>query len=235
MNEERLKKFQQLGIPVPTSTEEVSFQAVKNKDMLLKLEQIKRGAKKNDFKEIIQKTEGIVLNETPVNNQSYNNNNQKKGFQTKNNVPLQSFAPATSNSEALAMERMLYGDDNSFSQNQYINESSDNYPVTDYRQKLEERLSKKMSSNETNPYLKNSLSAKNASLQEEQIVEMVSELSKKIAAETAKETVKKIILEFAKSGKEILVESTKIKKAEIVAKDKVKIDGKIYKLVELKS
>jgi hypothetical protein len=235
MNEERLKKFQQLGIPVPTSTEEVSFQTVKNKDMLLKLEQIKRGAKKNDFKEIIQKTEGIILNETPVNNQNYNNNNQKKGFQIKNHVPLQNFTPTTTNSEAIAMERMLYGDDNSFSQNQNINESTDSYPLTDYRQKLEERLSKKNPSNETSPYLKNSLAAKNISIQEEQIFEMVSEISKKVAAETAKETVKKIILEFAKSGKEILVESTRIKKAEIVAKDKVKIDGKIYKLVEIKS
>jgi hypothetical protein len=235
MNEERLKKFQQLGIPIPTSNEEVSFQAVKNKDMLLKLEQIKRGAKKNDFKEIIQKTEGIILNETPVNNQVYSNNTQKRGFQTKNNVALQNFTPAASNSEALAMEKMLYGDDNSISQNPYVNENSESYPATDYRQKLQERLNKKTSLSEENPYLKNSLAAKNISLQEEQIVEMVSELSKKIAAETAKETVKKIILEFAKSGKEILVESTKIKKAEIVAKDKVKIDGKIYKLIEIKS
>lgn len=235
MNEERLKKFQQLGIPIPTSNEEVTMQAVKNKDMLLKLEQIKRGAKKNDFKEIIQKTEGIVLNEAPVNNQNFGNNSQKRGFQTKTNVPLQSFTPAASNSEALAMERMLYGDDNSISQNPYVNENSESYPVTDYRQKLEERLNKKMSSSESSPYLKNSLAAKNVSLQEEQIVEMVSELSKKIASETAKDTVKKIILEFAKSGKEILVESTKIKKAEIVAKDKVRIEGKLYKLTEIKS
>lgn len=233
MNEERLRKFQEMGIPIPTSNEEVAMQVVKNKDMLLKLEQIKRGAKKNDFKEIIQKTEGIVLNETPVNN----NNLQKKGFQTNNKVAIQSFTPSASNSEALAAERLLYGDDNSLSNNPYINESEIDHepPMTNYRQKLEERLSKKTATNGENPYLKNSLASKSISLQEEQIVEMVSELSKKIASETAKETVKKIILEFAKSGKEILVESTKVKKAEIVAKDKVKIDGKIYKLVEVKS
>lgn len=233
MNEERLRKFQEMGIPIPTSNEEVTMQAVKNKDMLLKLEQIKRGAKKNDFKEIIQKTEGIVLNEAPVSS----NNLPKKGFQTKNKVAIQSFTPAASNSEALAAERLLYGDDNSLSNNPYINESEIEYepPMTNYRQKLEERLSKKTATNGENSYLKNSLASKNISLQEEQIVEMVSELSKKIASETAKETVKKIILEFAKSGKEILVESTKVKKAEIVAKDKVKIDGKIYKLVEVKS
>lgn len=233
MNEERLRKFQEMGIPIPTSNEEVTMQAVKNKDMLLKLEQIKRGAKKNDFKEIIQKTEGIVLNEAPVSS----NNLPKKGFQTKNKVAIQSFTPAASNSEALAAERLLYGDDNSLSNNPYINESDFDRepPMTNYRQKLEERLNKKTVTNGENPYLKNSLASKNISLQEEQIVEMVSELSKKIASETAKETVKKIILEFAKSGKEILVESTKVKKAEIVAKDKVKIDGKIYKLVEVKS
>jgi hypothetical protein len=64
---------------------------------------------------------------------------------------------------------------------------------------------------------------------------LVVEKATQVATEIAKKTVKQIILEFAKSGKEILVESDRIKKAEIVAKDKVKINGKLYKLTEIKS
>ena len=64
---------------------------------------------------------------------------------------------------------------------------------------------------------------------------MVEEFATKIARETAKDTVKKIIIELAKSGKNIIVESNKVKQAEVVAKDKVKIGGKIYKLTEVKN
>ena len=67
------------------------------------------------------------------------------------------------------------------------------------------------------------------------INEMTTEIASDVAKKTAIETTKKIILEFGKNGKTILIESDKVKKAEIVAADKVKINGKIYKLTEVKS
>jgi hypothetical protein len=78
MNEQRKQRFEQMGIPTPTGMDGVTTQVAKNKDMLLKLEQIKRGAKRSDFKEIIQKTEGIKLDDKqPVRTQGQ----QQKGFQ----------------------------------------------------------------------------------------------------------------------------------------------------------
>ena len=67
------------------------------------------------------------------------------------------------------------------------------------------------------------------------INEMTTDIAAEIAKKTAIETTKNIILEFAKKGKSILVESAKVKKAEVLSPDKVKIDGKIYKLTEIKA
>ena len=67
------------------------------------------------------------------------------------------------------------------------------------------------------------------------INEMTSEIATEVAKKTAIQTTKNIILEFGKNGKSILVETAKIKKAEIVADNKVKIDGKFYKLTEIKA
>lgn len=66
------------------------------------------------------------------------------------------------------------------------------------------------------------------------INEMTSEIATEVAKKTAMETTKRIILEFGKQGKHILIESAKVKRAEVVAADKVKIDGKVYKLTEVK-
>jgi hypothetical protein len=63
---------------------------------------------------------------------------------------------------------------------------------------------------------------------------MVEKFAKEIAEEAAKKTVIKIISEFAKSGKNIIVETNRVKQAEVVSKDKVKIGGKVYKLTEVK-
>lgn len=231
MNEQRKQRFEQMGIPAPINLDGVTTQVAKNKDMLLRLEQIKRGAKRSDFKEIIQKTEGIKLDEKPS---AKNPGQQQKGFQVKNHVQVESFRPSGSNSEAIAMEKMLYGE------TPIVSESTgdDIYgaqPVVDYKSTLEDRVGKKYPIRESNsPYLKTSVAAQQMTLQEEKIEQLVIEKATQVATEIAKKTVKQIILEFAKSGKEILIESDKVKKAEIVAKDKVKINGKLYKITPIK-
>lgn len=232
MNEQRKQKFEQMGIPSPLPLDNVSTQVVKNKDMLLKLEQIKRGAKKTDFKEIIQRTEGLKLDETPSAKKS---GQQQKGFQVKNHVQVENFQPSGSNSEAIAMEKLLYGESSNFNKNQISDDVYGNQPTVDYKSAIEDRVGKKYQIKESNsPYLKSSFAAQQMTLQEERIEQLVIEKATQVATEIAKKTVKQIILEFAKSGKEILVESNKIKKAEIVAKDKVKINGKLYKLIAIK-
>jgi hypothetical protein len=232
MNEQRKQRFEQMGIPNPTGMDGVTTQVTKNKDMLLKLEQIKRGAKRADFKEIIQKTEGIKLDEK---NSSSSQIQQKRGFQVKNNVQVESFKPSGSNSEAIAMEKMLYGELPIMSESTAVDDIYGTQPTVDYKSVMEEKVGQKYPLKESNsPYLKNSVAAQQLTLQEERIEQLVVEKATKVATEIAKKTVKQIIIEFAKSGKEILVESDKVKKAEIVAKDKVKINGKLYKLTEIK-
>jgi len=231
MNEQRKQRFEQMGIPAPSNMDGVTTQVAKNKDMLLKLEQIKRGAKRSDFKEIIQKTEGIKLEEK---SNEKNPGQQQRGFQVKNHIQVESFKPTGSNSEAIAVEKMLYGE------MPIVNENSGNdiygvQPTVDYKSAMEDRIGKKYPIKESNsPYLKTSVAAQQITLQEEMIEQLVIEKATQVATEIAKKTVKQIILEFAKSGKEILVESDKVKKAEIVAKDKIKINGKLYKITEIK-
>jgi hypothetical protein len=233
MNEQRKQRFEQMGIPNPTGMDGVTTQVAKNKDMLLKLEQIKRGAKRSDFKEIIQKTEGIKLDDRQKERPQ---GQQQKGFQVKNNVQLESFRPSGSNSEAIAMEKMLYGEVPVMSETTPVGDIYGAQPTVDYKAAIEDRVGQKYPIKESNnPYLKNSVAAQQLTIQEERIEQLIVEKATKVATEIAKKTVKQIILEFAKSGKEILVESDRIKKAEIVAKDKVKINGKLYKLTEIKS
>lgn len=232
MNEQRKQRFEQMGIPSSVGMEGVATQVVKNRDMLLKLEQIKRGAKKEDYKEIIKKTEGLKLDEKKP---SPKNNGQQKGFQTTNQVQLEDFKPAASNSEAIALERMLYGDTSMVSENTPINDVYGAHPQVDYKSMVMEKAAQKHPLKESNsPYLKNSVTAQQLTEQEQRIEQLIIEKATQVATEITKKTVKQIIIEFAKSGKEILVESDKIKKAEIVAKDRVKINGKLYKLIEIK-
>ena len=65
---------------------------------------------------------------------------------------------------------------------------------------------------------------------EEEFKKKVISLSTAVAKKISASMIKKIILEYVKSGKDIIVESKSIKKAEIIGKNKVRIEGKIYKL-----
>lgn len=228
MNEQRKQRFEQMGIPTPSDMQGVTTQVVKNKDMLLKLEQIKRGAKKSDFKEIIKKTEGIKFKEEPAQQAV----SKQKGFQIKHHVPVASFKPEGNVSEAYAIENMLFG--GGTVEKEYSNQSmNERY---EQPQMMEEKSAQVYPAKNLsqNPYLKNSVAAQTMTVQEERIEKFVVEKATQVATEVAKKIVKQIIIEAAKSGKEILVESEKVKKAEIVAKDKVKINGKLYKLTEIK-
>ena len=125
-------------------------------------------------------------------------------------------------------------------------------PTIDYKAKLEEKYGVTLPQKQINQdvqqenLMSNSFLMKKLNELENRMQDMamdvaeriaqkiVAEQAGEIAKEVAKDTVGKIIVEFAKSGKQILIETSKVKKAEIVAKDKVKIDGKVYKLTEVK-
>ena len=60
------------------------------------------------------------------------------------------------------------------------------------------------------------------------------EISTEVATEISKRMIKTVLVEYAKSGKGIIMESKTVRKAEIVDRNKVKIGGKVYKLIPVK-
>ena len=287
-----------MGIPQPIAHEAlVESAAVSSslsaKDPMSRLEQIKRGALKNDFRKIINKVEsGEISNlntfhEIPVNKGGRAPAQKVKAPAVAGFVPQRT----AEDNEALELEAMLYGGGGTrqqrpqpqqdYYQEQYqqglhyepqpqiqpqtrkneavINEDIYAPPPVDYRAALEKRLKIPLTKNnqvqevpsQEKTALNNTLFMKKLTELEGRMQEMVMDVSEQIALKlinemtpeiatevakkTAVQTTKNIILEFGKNGKTILVESAKVKRAEVIAADKVKIDGKIYKLTEIKS
>lgn len=248
--EERIKKYKALGIPIPMEPVAMPTNMNANPDKLKMLEQIKRGALKQQFDEVL-------------NADSPNDKFKPIGAPVKKNqsAPVQKKVMAESNSEADMIEKMLYGETSStptymppiqhsaqqghvelnvegYGQNVPTNENK----LMMLKQKMEALKSGKtftppIQNTHSNPNVQISTEAHHPNLyigqpaapqmSEEEFTKKVT----KIAVEVSKKIIKNIIVEYVKQGKDIIVESSKIKKAEIVDKNKVKIEGKVYKLV----
>lgn len=280
MDKEQLaEKYRKMGIPMPISQAEMNESAnVRrggNKDMLSKIEMIRKGAKKNDFKSIIQKVEGGGIVNKNIHQDIPVSKPGQKGQNGQNvkTVAVENYRPEGGSSEALEAERIMFGGSSSVpervvSQPQQtahgVQPSIDeNYgPPVDWRQKIQDRFkvdvisdlpskhNQPVESTRQEGFLNNSVMQKKLNELENRmqdmaievaeqmavkvVNEMVAEIATEVSRKTAIETTKKIILEFGKAGKQILVETSKVKKAEIISKDKVKIEGKIYKLTEVK-
>ena len=113
INEERLKKFQNMGIPVPVTPIDPS--AVKNlnadPDKLKKLEAIRSGANKNLFQSIAEKAVpagagAATFVSIPTPKKKQNPNAPKSEVV----VPIKSFSPDTkADKEAMMFESALFG------------------------------------------------------------------------------------------------------------------------------
>lgn len=221
---EMMDRFASMGIPKPLKPISNPTVTPKNPEMASKMEQIKNGGLKNNFKQFIEKSEktSSMPSTIPVPKVGKNPNEKAK------NVPPLNTYTSKSSSEASMLENIMYGGGNSNINNyESTSEVSDFGPTTDIRQRLKQRISEKQNqtteisnySNQNEFYFQNNLT-------EAELNDKITEIAKKVS----KEMIKKVILELSEVKGGLVVESKNVKKAEIVARNKVKIDGKVYKL-----
>jgi hypothetical protein len=222
---EMLERFEQMGIPKPISNPiKTPPKTSSNPEMQSKLEQIRNGGLKNNYKTFIEKAEktSSVPSSLPVPKVG------KKPNQTPSKSPeIKSFTPK--NTQASMYEQALYGDSNSNTANYNLDSRDMEYSVKsiDTKSLLEQRLREKMQKGDV---IENSNPNQTISINEEDLMQKMEEIAKKVSTDM----IKKVITELSKSEGGLIFESKKIRKAEVVGKNKVKIGGKVYSLTPVK-
>lgn len=240
----KIEKFRAMGIPIPM--EKPAFEQpvvnVKDPKMLQRINEIKNGAKKGEFKSIISTTKEDK-NFKPLPEPKIKGN--PKAPQAQREVPkLQGFSPAASSSE-LALAESLFDDTpvmapkTNYGSGQRLLEAENpdsmgsNF-LNDFRARLQAKASSSgvaTTSNSSSFGFKEQYSPNNSmDLNEVQTIaqSVASEVAKKVATETIK-----TVLDGYLSQKTNLNENQKntFKK---VKDDIVLIEGKYYKLVPVK-
>jgi len=268
INEERLKKFKNMGIPIPMAPIDPGSMKNLNADpeKLKKLEAIRNGAKKGEFKEIISKAEpkkmpGFAPLPTPK--QKPNPNAPKSEIA----VPLKSFTPASSaDAEARLLEGALFGEDPRAtaysepiqssgedrripSRESLLQEEYDSDPHgTEFLHNFKARMASKGFSKPianassgiqvVNPiqqtHTRQAVPTMSEVALEQKIIEVATVVATDIANTVSKTMIKQVLAEYAKQSGGLIIESDRVKKAEIVGKGVVKISGKLYKLTPVK-
>ena len=220
---EMMDRFKSMGIPTPVKPITNPQVPSKNPEMASKMDQIRNGAMAANFKQFIDKAEKTSSMPTtiPVPKVGKNPNEKAK------NVPqLSSFSPK-SNPQASMIEAMMYGGSSAPTTQMTANsEVGDFGPQNvDIRSKLQQRLAAKQNEVNNSEYVPQT-NYSETQLTDAELTEKITEVAKKVS----KDMIKNVIMELSKTKGGLIMESKNVKKAEIVAKNKVKIDGKVYKL-----
>lgn len=227
---EMLERFGAMGIPKPLVPIANPPKTSADPEKQSKMDQIRNGALKNQYAKFIEKSEkssGPVTLKVPKVGKNPNE-------APSENVPqLESFAPKKS-AEALALEAAMYGDVSSSNTTYTSKEINEDYGANDsidIRARLRARLESKQSESQSS--FGSGISS-GINLTEAELTEKIMEISTEVATEISKRMIKTVLVEYAKSGKGIIMESKTVRKAEIVDRNKVKIGGKVYKLIPVK-
>lgn len=224
---EMMNRFKSMGIPTPVKPITNPKVPSKNPEMASKMDQIRNGAMAANFKQFIDKSEKTSSMPTtiPVPKVGKNPNEKAK------NVPqLSSFSPK-SNPQASMLEAMMYGGSSAPTTQMTANSEVGNFGPqnVDIRSKLQQRLAQKQ--NEVNEESHFAQPAQANGILENQLTDAeLTERITEVAKKVSKDMIKNVIMELSKTKGGLIMESKSVKKAEIVAKNKVKIDGKVYKL-----
>lgn len=224
---EMMNRFKSMGIPTPVKPITNPQVPSKNPEMASKMDQIRNGAMASNFKQFIDKSEKTSSMPVAIPVPKVGKNPNEKA---KNAPQLSSFSPK-SNPQASALEAMMYGGGaTTSSQSNVPSEVSDFGPQNvDIRTKLQQRLISKQNEVNSESHFSETTFAQSKSdiqLTDAELTEKITEVAKKVS----KDMIKNVIMELSKSKGGLIMESKSVKKAEIVAKNKVKIDGKVYKL-----
>jgi hypothetical protein len=235
LNEERLRKFREMGIPQPMApVDPASVQLpVKNTEFAKKLAAIKSGAIKETVDVFLERegaTKAFVALPTPTKGK----NKQKE--QITETIKT----PSVSGPSFDAYEKALYGDSTPSSSSYerasapargYSSDVDSEGDGKDFLDNIRARLAEKAARAGQNPGQRLLTENQNKSesipagyklINENELKETVTAISTQL--------IKKFMSEFLTSEPGLIKESDKIKKAEIIKEDIVKIDGKFFKL-----
>ena len=251
VNEERLKKFQEMGIPIPMKPMQPPPSSLRtNSPKFNIIEQIKSGAKKAEIDNFIQKSSpNQKFQEIPVSKPKYGGQKKQQPDQNIPQVKTFQSGEGAGSSQAKQIEQMLYGGTSSVTapstetapgtQNVTLDENYlNNVPQRDIRSAFNQRMQAKgtvpaQQTTEQQVTQQTEMGSHVLSMTEEEFKKRVIGISKAVSKKVSADMIKKIILEYVKSGQDIIVESKSTKKAEIIGKNKVRIEGKIYKLTPI--
>lgn len=237
INEERLRKFREMGIPQPMAPVDPSMLKgpVKNIEFAAKLAAIKNGAIKETVDVFLEKEKGpigFVPLETSKKSKPVNGQTKPIISETIKSLP-------TSGPSFDAYEKALYGD-NTPTSNTYETASSGrgyssnigNENGNDFLTSIKTRLAEKAARASQSPNQKiltenTSIPSGYKLIQENELREAITLIS----TDVCKDLMKKFMEDFSTSKPGLIKESEKIKKAEIIQKDIVKIEGKFFKIV----
>ena len=224
---EMMERFKGMGIPKPVKAITNPKAPVKNPEMASKMEQIRNGSMAGNFHQFISKSEKTSSMPTNIPVPKVGKNPNEK---TKDAPALSSFSPKSS-SEASMLENMMYGTGPTASSAPSTSaDVSDFGPQNvDIRSRLQQRLAQKQDEVNDDSHFAQPTQAHGIlenQLTDAELTEKITEISKQVS----KDMIKTVIVELSKAKGGLIMESKNVKKAEILAKNKVKIGGKIYKL-----
>lgn len=219
---EMLERFESMGIPVPLNPIQNPKAPVKNAELASKMDQIRNGSLKGNFKTFIEKSEKVSA--APAN-LPVPKVGQKPGSNTPPPSTL-SKPSASSSPQAQMLESMMYGDTpansaSSYSQNSEVSDFGPSH--VDTRARLRERLERRQTELQNSDYQEGQYVG-GVGLTEAELNEKITSIAK----EVSKQMIKQVMLEMSKKDGGIIIESKTVRKAEIVGKNKVKIAGKTY-------
>lgn len=241
INEKRMEKFRAMGIPLPMApVDPATVQIpVKNTEFAKKLMEIRNGAKKEELTTFIEK-EKTQNGFAPLPLPAKKNTADKKQSKTLTETIAK---PTVSGPSFDMYEKMLYGEgapsinaqshpiqERNYSSDMNSDNSGTEF-ITDIRSKLAAKFTKPTQVQHNGSVIIN----ENQNKSQGQVIpsgyKLINENELKETITTiSSHLIKKFMSEFLTSEPGLIKENSKIKKAEVIRENIVKIEGKLFKL-----
>jgi hypothetical protein len=242
VNEERMRKFRDMGIPLPMApVDPATVQLpVRNTEFAKKLMEIRNGAKKEELSTFIEKEKAQAVFKPLEMPAKKNAHGKAQAKPLTENIAK----PSISGPSFDVYEKTLYGEgSNSNESNERTSGSGRNYVSdmgsdsngSDFITNMKHRLAEKFTNSGKVQQSGQVILNENQDKSQGQVIPagytLVNENKlKDTITSISTQLIKKFMSEFLTSQPNLIKENEKIKKAEIIKEDIVKIDGKLFKL-----
>lgn len=228
LNEDRLKRFRDMGIPQPMAPVDPSTAqgTIRNTAFAAKLAALKGGALKEEITTFVDKQEGNK-GFIPLETSSKN----KGSLKEQNSAPVEKLKTHAASGPSFDIyEKALYGDSSvsletasstgrNYSADMLNENETGNEFLTDIRTRLKEKALSAASKPNTQAYTQQSIN-------ENHLVDTITQVS----TDVCKQLIKKFMSEYLMSEPGLIRESDKVKKAEILQENLIKMGGKYFKI-----